>query len=55
MDYERTIRKLVCCATPGGCNDCPDKMDTTGCGGKLYKEAADALEQSERQEEEAHE
>ena len=43
MDYKRTIRKLVCCATPGGCNDCPDKMDTTGCGVKLYREAAETL------------
>lgn len=40
MEYERTIRKLVCCATPGGCIACPLMMATDGCERRIMKEAA---------------
>ena len=55
MNNQQLAHALRCCVQPGGCNACPMIMDTTGCWHKLMLQAADALEQSERQEEEAHE
>lgn len=46
-DINETITRLECCATPGGCYSCPEKLNTTGCDRATMKEAARLLRELE--------
>ena len=46
-EIDITVKKLECCATPGGCYTCPEAMNTRGCDRETMRVAARLLRESE--------